>query len=46
MIQERADIMDEKRVEQFSDLLTVGKVQSTLEWDPVGELALRIQTIG
>ena len=40
MVQKSSDIVNEQRVKQFSDLLSVGKVQSTLERDPIYELEL------
>jgi hypothetical protein len=34
VIQERANVMHKERIQRFRDLLLVGKIQRTVEWNP------------
>ena len=36
VIQKSANVVDEKRVERLRDLLLVGEIQRTIEWNPKG----------
>jgi hypothetical protein len=34
MVQKRTDVMHEEGIQLFGDLLLVGKIKGTIEWDP------------
>jgi hypothetical protein len=36
MIEQRSDIVNEKRIEHLGDLLLVGEIQRAIEWNPEG----------
>ena len=39
VVQHTSNVMDKQRVEYVGDLLLVGKLESTIEWNPVDKLA-------
>lgn len=35
LVEKSTDVVDEERIQQIHDLLTVGKLESAIKWDPV-----------